>query len=263
MAFRARSTDPLDYQRVPRPVAAMAKDFANGHVIAPHSHERAQLIHAIAGVMTVTSAAGAWAVPPHRALWMPAGVEHTLRMSGAVSMRTLYIRADAAPGLPAACRVIAVSPLLRELILRAADLPVLYDEGGPAGRIMALILDEIRSLPELPLSLPTPADPRLAPICRALLADPADDRPLDAWARAAGASGRTLARLFRTETGLTFGAWRQQARLLEAMARLAAGESVTAVALDLGYDSPSAFGAMFRRALGAPPSRYIGAGRAP
>jgi AraC-like DNA-binding protein len=253
----ARSTDPADYQRVPRPVAAMAKDFADGHHIAPHSHERAQLIFAADGAMLVSTGEGTWAVPPQRAVWMPAGVTHEIRMAGAVAMRTLYVRGDASPRLPAQVRVLAVSPLLRELILRACELPMRYDEAGPDGRLMTLILDEIAALSPIALDLPLPRDPRLGRICRALRADPGDTRTLADWAREAGASSRTLARLFLKETGLPFAGWRQQARLLAAMAMLAAGQPITRIALDLGYDSPSAFTAMFRRALGAPPSHYF------
>jgi AraC-like DNA-binding protein/quercetin dioxygenase-like cupin family protein len=253
----ARSTDPADYQRLPRPVAAMAKDFAAGHHIAPHTHERAQLIFAAEGVMMVSTAEGSWAVPPQRAVWVPGGTVHEIRMAGDVAMRTLYVAPDAAARLPAGVRVIAVSGLLRELILRACAAPVLYDEAGAHGRVMALILDEIAALPGVGLDLPMPRDRRLARICRALQADPGATRTLEDWAEDAGASARTLARLFVRETGLTFAAWRQQARLLAALARLATGQPVTEVALDLGYESPSAFAAMFRRALGAPPSRYL------
>ena len=263
-AAPARSTDPVDYQRVPRPVAAMAKDFTDGHHIAPHSHERAQLLFAVDGVMLVSTSAGSWAVPPQRAVWVPAGVTHEIRMAGAVAMRTIYVRTDTAARLPDRVRVIAVSALLRELTRRACALPVLYDESGPAGRIMTLILDEIAALPTVALDLPLPHDARLRRICHALRAEPGSSRTLDEWAGATGVSGRTLARRFVRETGLTFAEWRQQARLLEAMARLAAGQPVTRIGLDLGYDSPSAFAAMFRRALGTSPSRYLGRGeRAP
>lgn len=253
----ARSTNPLDFQRVARPVAAMAKDFPDGFHIAPHAHERAQLIFAARGVMTVSTGSGSWAVPPQRAVWMPGGVRHEIRMSGTVSMRTLYVRSDAAAALPPAVRVIAVSPLLRELILRACVLPVHYDEAGAEGRVIDLLLDEIAALPSIALDLKMPVDPRVERVCRSLRDEPGDCRTLDDWARGAGASGRTLARLFLKETGLSFADWRQQARLLAAMARLAAGQPITRIALDLGYDSPSAFTAMFRRALGAPPSRYL------
>ena len=255
-----RSTDPADYQRVPRPVAAMAKDFTAGHHITPHWHERAQLIFAAHGAMLVSTSEGSWAVPPQRAVWMPAGVTHEIRMAGDVAMRTLYVRADAAARLAARVRVLAVSPLLRELILKACALPVAYDVAGPAGRLMALIIDEIAELPTVSLDLPLPRDARLGRICRALSAEPGTPRTLSDWGGDIGASPRTLARLFVKETGLTFAAWRQQARLLAATAMLAAGEPITRIALDLGYESPSAFTAMFKRALGSPPSQYIGDG---
>jgi AraC-like DNA-binding protein/quercetin dioxygenase-like cupin family protein len=255
----ARSTDPADYQDVPRPVAAMAKDFADGHHIVPHRHRRAQFIFAAQGAMLVSTREGTWAVPPHRAVWMPAGVTHEIRMAGDVAMRTLYVRADAAARLAPAVRVLAVSPLLREMILRACALPVLYDATSAAGRLMTLILDEIAALPTVALDLPMPRDARLGRICRALSAEPGATDTLSDWGRRVGASPRTLARLFVRQTGLTFAAWRQQARLLAATAMLAAGEPITRIALDLGYESPSAFTAMFKRALGAPPSHYLGA----
>jgi AraC-like DNA-binding protein len=255
-----RSINPLDYQQVPRPLAAMAKEFSDGFRIAQHSHERAQLIFAIRGVMTIGTAASRYVVPPQRALWMPSGMAHSISMAGDVSMRTLYVDEQGARGLPGECRVLAVTPLLRELIVRATALPVLYDERGPDGRIMHTILDEIATLKTVPLDLPMPQDRRLLKLCQALVAEPADARTLAQFAAAAHASARTLARLFQAETGMSFGAWRQQLRLLEAVRRLAAGAAVTEVALDLGYASPSAFAAMFRKSLGMPPSRYFGPG---
>lgn len=251
-----RSTDPADYQRVPRAVAAMPKDFAAGVQIAPHTHERSQLIYATAGTMRVTTRDDMWVVPPQRALWMPAGIGHSLVMASDVTMRTLYLRDDVAASMPKTCKVLSVSPLLRELVVRATELPLQYDESGPAGHVVALILSELHGLQSLPLQLPMPRDKRLRQICEALLAAPGDTRLLDDWARTAHASPRTLARLFVSETGLTFGAWRQQARVLEAMGRLGSGVPVTQVALDLGYDSVSAFSAMFRRASGTSPSEY-------
>ncbi|HTC17686.1 MAG TPA: helix-turn-helix transcriptional regulator [Stellaceae bacterium] len=253
-----RSTDAADYQDLARPVAVMAKDFARGTANAPHRHKRGQLICIADGVAAVTTPDGTWVVPPQRAVWVPAETEHWVRCPTAATMRALFIMPDVT-GLPDRCCVIAVSPLLRELISRAADFPVDYDETGSDGRVMALILDEIRALPALPLHLPRPADARLRRVCEALKADPADNRTLENWARASGASARTLARLFRKETGLSFGGWRQQARLLEALGRLASGSPVTTVALDLGYQSPSAFTSMFRRALGTSPTRYFAA----
>ena len=246
-----------DYMRVPRPIAAMAKDFPHGHHIPVDRHERGQLVYAASGVMTVTTPHGTWVVPPQRAVWVPPRTDHKSRMSGQVQMRTLYLRRDVAGKLPRRCCVMNVPALLRELILAATEMPLVYDERGRDGRVMRLILDELRRASDLPLHLPLPADRRLARICDAILAAPADARPLEGWAGAVGASTRTLARRFRQETGMSFAAWRQQARLLESLRRLAAGEPVTRVALDCGYASASAFGAMFRRALGVAPSAYF------
>ena len=256
--MRRRTTNPDDYQRVPRPIAAMAKDFAHGHRIPVARHERGQLVYAVSGVMTVTTPHGTWVVPPQRAVWVPPRTDHESRMSGRVQMRTLYLRRDAARALPRRCGVMNVSPLLRELILAATEMPLTYDERGRDGRVMRLILDELRAATDLPLHLPRPSDRRLARVCDAILRAPADPRSLPAWAAAVGASTRTLARRFRQETGMSFATWRQQARLLESLRRLAAGEPVTKVALDCGYASASAFGAMFRRALGVSPTAYFG-----
>jgi len=257
-----RSIDPDDFQAVARPIAAMAKDYPDGWVNQWHRHRRAQLVYASSGVMTIRTPHGIWIVPPDRALWIPATVDHEITMAGAVTMRTLYIEPGVVHGLPDVCAVVAVSGLLRELILRAVEMPLLYDETGADGRVAGLIFDELRALPALPLHLPSPHDSRLQRLCAGVQQRPADDRTLEAWGREVGASARTLARLFRDETGLTFGRWRAQARLLSALGRLASGEKVTTVALDLGYDSPSAFTALFRRHFGVPPSRYF-SGRRP
>jgi AraC-like DNA-binding protein len=249
--------DPATLFDNPRPIVTLASDYPRGHQIAPHHHARAQLVYASQGVMTVTAAAGSWVVPPQRAVWMPAGDTHAIRVDRDLSMRSLYIRPDAAAGLPGACRVVTVSALLRALILRAMTVPPLYDEDGPDGRVLRVLLDELRALPSAPLHLPQPKDPRLKRVTDALLAEPADRRPLDAWARHAGASPRTLARLFLAETGMGFRVWRQRARLLRALVALADDTPVTTVAFDAGYDSLSAFIAAFKREFGTTPARYF------
>jgi AraC-like DNA-binding protein len=241
----------------PRPVLAVARDYPARHHIARHKHRRAQLVYAEAGVMTVQTATGVWVIPPERAVWVPAGVEHAIDTGSELAMRSLYIEENAAPWLPKTCCVVRISPLLRELIGRAVDLPALYDEDGPDGRLMRVILDQLETLPVAPLHLPMPRDARLKRITDALAQDPANAEPLRRWARRAGASTRTLARLFLKETRMSFGAWRQQLRLMKALEMLAARRPVTEVALDLGYASPSAFIAMFRRAFGVSPKRYF------
>ena len=150
-----------------------------------------------------------------------------------------------------------VSALLRELILRMVSSEQPYDEAGPVARAAAVLIDELRVAPEAPLHLPAMTDERVQRIATALTADPGDSRRLEEWASEVGASARTLARLFKEETDMTFGGWRQQVRLIAALERLAAGQPVTNVAFDCGYESPSAFIAMFRRALGVTPGRYF------
>jgi AraC-like DNA-binding protein len=245
-----------ELQDVPRPLAALAGEYAAGGVEPAHSHRRAQLLYASKGVMSVLTEGGGFVVPPQRAVWVPAGMKHEMRCRDALSLRTLYIDSQSSPRLPRECCVIEVSELLRALILAAIDFPVEYDIGGREGRIMALILDEIAVMPVVPLCAPMPVDARLARICRALFKEPAQAQGLAHWARAAGMSRRTLTRLFRRETGMSFAAWRQHVRLLEALSRLAAGQPVTAVALDVGYQSPSAFTARFRRTFGTTPTHY-------
>ena len=252
----AKSTDPNDYQHVPRPVAAMPKDFASGDVIATHSHPRGQLVHAARGLMWVEVPGGTWAVPPRCALWIPAGVPHSLRMVGPVAMRTLYVDTRTVGDLPSDCRVIEVSALLHALILAAVDEPMEYDEDSRGGRIVGLILDELRAAKRAPVHLPMPHDRRLARLCAALMAAPDRKDTLDEWGEAVGGSGRTLARLFRTETGMSFAEWRQRARLVLALSRLAEGESVGSVARALGYRSPSAFTQMFRKTVNRVPGEY-------
>ena len=253
----ALSPEILGVHDLPRPVAAAATNYPTGHSTDWHHHPKAQLIYGISGVMTVTTQAGVWVIPPGRAVWVPAGIEHKVDIAGVGRMRSLFVAADAARDMPGQCAVVTVPGLLKELILAAVELPKLYDEDGPDGRLMRVILDQLRRLKPTPLYLPNPSDARLKRIADAIAADPADRTPLDEWAKRAGASARTLARLFVKQTGLTFGAWRQQARLLKALEWLAEGRPVTAVALDLGYESPSAFIAMFRRALRVSPGRYF------
>jgi AraC-like DNA-binding protein len=211
--------------------------------------------------MTVTTGQGSWVIPPDRALWIPAGVVHEIRVGSRLAMRTLYFPRSGTEGLPRQCQVLQVTPLVRELVLVATAAPPTSAAEARHRRIHRLILDELRLLPETPLHLPTPSSDRLRQVARALAADPADPRGLAAWARELGTSPRSLARAFAQETGLGFQRYRRQVRLLAALERLASGTSVTNVALDLGYDSPSAFIAIFRRALGATPKRYFSARR--
>lgn len=240
-------------------MTALASDHEPDEPIPPHQHDAAQLVHAARGVMTVETDDGLWVVPPARAVWVPAFVTHSIQMSGHVAMRTLYLTPETAPIPGTTCHVVQVSPLLHAAILRAIDFELPYAADGPEARLVAMIHDEIRAATTAPLHLPMPTDPRARRVANAFRQDPADRRPRDAWAREAGASERTLERLFHAEVGTSFGKWQQQARLLRALQVLAQGESVMAAALEVGFETPSAFIAMFRRAMGTTPGRYFAA----
>lgn len=243
------------FDDAPRPVAAMAKSFADGAHTAVHHHGRGQLLHAVRGIMRIETADAAWLVPPTRALWMPPHMAHRVTMRSQVEMRTLYIDPHAASSLPPAPTLVEVSGLLRELILAALEEPAAYDEAGRGGLVARLILIELARIKDRPLDLPMPRDPRALRVARDLLDRPALPLDLDQWAERSGASRRTLARLFRHETGLSFAEWRARLRAVEGLARLSAGASVGASAKAVGYDSPSAFSAMVRRSLGEAPRR--------
>jgi AraC-like DNA-binding protein len=149
-----------------------------------------------------------------------------------------------------------VSALLRQLLFVAAEIPAEYDEDGRDGMVMRLLVAEIGAAPTIPLSVPFPHDPALAALCHVFLERPRASAGIDQWASALAMNRRTFTRLFRRETGMSFAEWRQQACIAVALPRLAAGEPITTIALDLGYDGPANFSTMFKRALGAPPSRY-------
>jgi AraC-like DNA-binding protein/quercetin dioxygenase-like cupin family protein len=244
-------------EQVERPIVAMAAAYPQGGEGVRHAHRRAQFLYGVAGVISVTTPAGSWIVPPQHALLVPAELVHCTRYCGAVQLRTLYLEPDLLQALPDRCRLIAVSPLLRELVLAAMALPAAYALEGRPWLVMGLIAAEIQSLPEVPLHAPMPSDRRLVRICDAILGNPGGQESIDHWVRVGGLSRRTLARLFRSETGMSFTEWRLQVRLLEALARIADGQAIGTVALDLGYETASAFTVMFRRKIGVSPTQYL------
>lgn len=236
-------------------IMPLAKDYPAGHVIREHVHGTGQLVHAASGTMRVTTASGCWLASPSRAVWVPAGVAHSIEMTAAVSLRTLYVAESSHPHLPKACGAIEASPVLAALVHDiAADAPTTMIGRKLRG---ALVLEELSIAPSVPCFLPLGRDPRLRRAILRLLERPADPITLDQLAAEAGASPRTLARLFKRETGLTIRYWREQQRVIEAMDHLRDGESVGEVAAKLGYASASAFGTMIKRATGHPPAALI------
>ena len=239
-------------------IASVSHDFEDRATIPEHFHPEHQLLFAAVGVMTLRTRQGIWVVPPLRAVWIPAETPHSIVMSGAVSMRTLYFLPALLPHLPRKCFVLNVSALLRELILHTCTLSKLTRKRRDHNAVIEIIVDQLRAAPAVPLQLPHPTDPRARKVVRTLLEDPGEQRTLEELCIHSGGSKRTIERLFLVETKMTFGRWRQQLRLLHALRQLASGGKVTAAALDAGYASTSAFISMFRKQLGTTPTRYFG-----
>jgi AraC-like DNA-binding protein len=219
-----------------------------------HDHPVHQLIYPIHGVLQVSTDRGAWVVPPNRAVWIPAFVAHSHQAHGPTEMRALKFDVPVNPLALDTPTVLDVSPLLREVINALTSSRTLAMDHRH--HLEQVALYELRRVEALPLWLPAPHDPRLVDLARLLEENPADPRSLPSLGRAVGASSRTLSRLFRTQTGITFPQWRAQLRLHHALKLLASGTPVTRVAADCGYRSPSAFIESFRQAFGTTPGRY-------
>lgn len=225
-----------------------------GERIAPHMHAWAQLAYGSRGVMRVAVEGSTWMVPPSRAIWVPPRVPHEVVIVEDAYLRTLYIDESVIPAGLDSCRVVEMSGLLREVIaaLDADELDARRER-----LLGALALDEIVRSEPLPLSIPMPTEKRLRALCEALLADPGNADSLEYWAASVGASTRTIARLFRQELGMSFSQWRQQAVLARAIPLLTRGRPLSQIAHELGYQSQSAFSAMFRRAFGESPRAFM------
>ncbi len=237
-------------------VRAYAVTHPSGTVVLPQPSGWDQLVYASRGVMRVTTPAGIWIVPPDRAVWVPSDLVHRIDLSGRTSLRTLYFSAGVAPLAPE-CRAVNVTPLVRELVLHAVASAPLFATDDAHLRLVGVLLDQLATLPDVPLQLPMPSDARALAVCHALLADPATPRTVDALAADVGASRRSVERLFVRETGMTVGQWRTRQRVIAAIRRLAEGASVTSASAAVGYATPSAFTAAFRKELGTTPTRYL------
>jgi AraC-like DNA-binding protein len=252
-----------------RPVRAKLHRLSTDTRVVPHDHPWGQLALSATGVVRLTVEHGTYLVPPSRALWVPPGVQHAVSVVEDADTVTLYLRrqpghrgSPAEQALWRQCRVLEVSDLLRALVMAMDTRP---DGGVPLAaeavrrerRLSALVIDELRRARPVRLGVDLPADKRLRALCEAVLDDPTRHATLDGWARDAGASARTVARLFRQDLGTTFVQWRQQVLLAKALSLAARRLPMSAIAAELGYASPSAFSAMVRRSVGAPPSRFF------
>jgi len=271
--LRGPTTPHLYLPDSKRPVRAKLLHLSTDTRVVPHHHAFAQIALSATGVVRMTMADGSFIVPPSRALWIPPGVEHAVTVVEDAELLTLYLhqpRGRFGPQVPRAldapwreCRVLEVSELLRAVALELdtrADAPGVSlgaDEMRREGQLSALLFDELRRARPVPLGIDLPRDKRLRALCEAVLDDPTRHASLQGWARDAGASPRTVARLFRSELRTSFMQWRQRVLLARAVTLAARKLPMASIAAELGYASASAFSAMVRRSVGAPPSRFL------
>lgn len=238
-----------------RAVVGLADEYPAGFRDPEHSHERIQLLYASSGVMSVVTDTTSYVIPPQRAVWIPSGVPHEVSCRGPVSLRSLYIDPRYERGEPY-CHIVEVSQLLKALIIEVTQIPLDAELTDRDEQVMSLLIREVIDSRKIPYAAPMPNDRRLVRVCREILEDPADQRDTNEWASMAGMSRRSFTRAFKRETGMGVAVWRQQVRLLEAISLLSTGAPVTSVAMNVGYESPSAFCAMFQKTFGVPPSKY-------
>jgi AraC-like DNA-binding protein len=253
------TVDPPDFSGVRnpgRPILSFPWRTACPHRVPSHSHSRGHIVHLEEGSYWAVTSQGAWLVVPGQALWIPPRVEHEVHSNGAVTAQILFVDEAHAELLPQQCGTVRVNGLLTELLRRVVANGNEYCTDGPSARLALVTLDEMAGLEFAPMMLSISKEPRLARVMRRLIEDPGARFDLERVAREAGASKRTLARLFAKEMGMTLTQWKTRLRLVEAVKRLAKGESVTEVAVDLGY-SPSSFIFMFRSNLGVSPRQYV------
>jgi AraC-like DNA-binding protein len=256
---RSTEADWVEPDEVPRSVVIygfVAENF-DGIELDFHRHAKGQVILVQRGALSCEVEGGLWIVPPRSAVWIPGGALHAVKVTGALEGYNAFVDPAVGQGLPSICCAVSVTPLMRELLIRAAKLPLLYEEGGAYSRMLAVLLDELATAKIEHLHLPMPDDIRLRRIIDLMMDAPADRGTLDIWAKRAGMSERTLARRIGRETSMSFGRWRRQLDVMLAIKWLAGGASIQQVVVDLGYESVPSFVTMFRKALGTSPGRYM------
>lgn len=250
--------------------AALDVDASPGKVVAQngthvgkdweyrqHQHIKAQLLYATQGLLHCTTNEGIWLVPSQCAVWIPSQMPHSVYGSSGAECYCLYVDQETVPELPRHCCTLAVSPLLREMLIKVAGFPSTCPRQGPEERLISAMLDELAAAPVETLYLPMPSDRRLRRFAQQLLGNPADKASKAQWASRIGMSERSMSRLLHKEIGMSFVQWRRQVHIMLSLQRLTAGESVQSVATAFGYESASGFVAMFRKTVGQPPARYL------
>lgn len=228
-----------------------------GTQIHSHDHSWPQLVYATRGVLAVRAGLSTWVVPPQRAIWVPPNTAHEIETMGVVAMRTLYLHPENESPRPGASAVLHVTPLLREIIVEVVRLGHLDGRVSMHMNLGAVLVDLLGTAAGVPADLQLPADPRARVVADKVRSNPGGRESLEVLATGSGAAARTIERIFQRETAMTFGRWRQQARLAHAVCLLAEHEPVTSVAVRCGYDSTSAFITMFKRAMGETPGQYF------
>lgn len=241
---------------LPRNVVVRSQHIPEHAVFPQHSHPWNQLVYAVSGALVVAVTGSRFIIPPEQAVWIPIRTPHSVRSHFGAEFRSLYIAESPSLGMPDVTSVLDVSLLLRALIIEAVDLEQRLEETAYTERILLLILDQLKRLNRRPFFLPWPNGRMLQKICEILYKTPSDARGLLEWGSELGASSRTLSRQFEREMGISFRAWRYRLRSFKAMELLSTGMSITSVAFELGYASPSAFTYMFREEFGCNPTTY-------
>ncbi len=248
--------DVPEIETLPKAVFLRSQNMVAREVFPPHTHRWNQFVYATSGTLVVTVAGSWYVITPEQAIWVPTGVLHTTGALNGTTFRNLYVADIPGLGMPDQCTVYAVSGLLRALIVEL-ELVVQRDETGEyIDKVNGLVLEQLRRLPKQDFHLPWPQSPQLHKLCESLYTNPADERSLDDWGQDLGTSGRTLARRFEKEVGISLREWRHKLRLFLALEWLCAGRNITGIALDLGYASSSAFTYMFRQEMGCSPSEW-------
>ncbi len=236
-------------------VATLSYEYPSGYQVPEHAHGADQLIYATRGVMEVSARASFWLIPPQFAIWIPARTRHSIRMPGAVSMRTLYLRPGLGARMPSLCTVLHVSPLLRELVVEAVRLRRLLAKNHLHAALRDLIVAQLESASPIPTFVTMPKDPRALAVANMVVANPAAVR-MHALCAQAASTVRTVERAFQKDVGLTFEMWRRQVRLMKAVELLVAGRAIKEVAFEVGYRQPNALVAMFRQTMGVTPKAW-------
>ncbi|CAN5298928.1 helix-turn-helix transcriptional regulator [soil metagenome] len=229
-----------------------------GRRIGTHFHAEAQLMYPASGAVATTTDHGTWIAAANRVIWTPPGFAHSHQFYGRTDIRLIGIPAELCGAVAAQPAMFVVTPLLREALLALSARREIRPDSYT--HLSAVVLDELVEPSEQSLCLPEPQDDRLRAVTAALHADPAQNTTLGELGRAAGASERTLSRLFHREFGMSFHRWRTALRIHHALTHLANGESVTDTAIVCGWSNPSSFIDAFTSVVGQTPGRYRAAG---